>query len=50
MAALAAFMCGVVFGAASGLVGLAAGMAAGMDTELVLAGLSDAKRTRSWTS
>ena len=43
MAALAAFMCGVVFGAASGLVGLAAGMAAGMDTELVLAGLSDAE-------
>jgi|GEM_PF-839579 len=40
MAALAAFFGGIVIGAASGLVGLAAGTAAGMDTELVLAGLS----------
>jgi hypothetical protein len=47
MAALAALFGGIVIGAASGLVGLAAGMAAGIDTELVLAGLSqvDVDRT-----
>ncbi len=42
-AALAAFFGGIVIGAAAGLVGLAAGMAAGLDTELVLAGLSRAE-------